>query len=44
MNVPLAPDFKAWILGWADAVTILKPKDLIEEIHKKVKNILNKYE
>ncbi len=43
MRVPLGNDFKAWIMSWCEAITVLKPAGLIEEINSKLNNALNNY-
>ncbi len=32
LQVPLSPELITWILGWHEAITVLAPDTLIEEI------------
>lgn len=44
MRVPLGDDFKSWIMSWCEAITVIKPVDLIKEINMKLRNSLKNYE
>lgn len=43
MQVKLSNEFIAWILGWGNAVQIVEPKELRENVLKKAKSIVEKY-
>jgi len=44
LRVPLGPDFISWLMSWNEAITILKPVDLIKTINLKLRNTLKNYE
>lgn len=44
LKVPLAKDFISWILSWGDAMTVIKPVELIKEINYKLNDTLKNYE
>lgn len=43
MKVPLSPELKSWILSWADAVTVLSPDNLREDLIKKATLFTNRH-
>lgn len=44
MKVPLTPDLIGWICRWADVITVLEPKSLIESVKAKFLSALENYE
>jgi len=44
IRVPLGRDFRAWILSWGKAITVLKPVELIKHINLSLRNTLKNYE
>jgi len=44
MKVPITPDFISWIISWHDAVLVLKPSELIFEVHRTLRKALDQYE
>lgn len=43
MRVPLVPDFISWILSWHEAITVLKPVELIDKIKYRLEATLKNY-
>lgn len=43
MNVKLSNELVAWIMGWGEAVKIIEPKELKDQVLQKAKAILQKY-
>ena len=43
MKVPVAPDFLSWILSWHEAITVLEPNELKEEVIAHMKLALENY-
>lgn len=44
MNVPLTPEFVAWIIKWTDAITVVEPHELIVKVKEGARRILANYE
>ncbi len=44
LQVPLSPELITWILGWHEAITVLAPDTLIEEIKHKLDQTRKLYE
>lgn len=44
MDVPIVPDFTAWLMSWGDSIKILKPKELIIKLKRKYQSALDLYD
>jgi len=44
MRVPIVDDFISWIMSWGEAITVLKPNELIKRINMNLHNTLRNYE
>ncbi len=44
MRVPLVDDFISWIMSWGEAITVVKPKELIKILNLNLHNTLKNYE
>ncbi len=43
MRVKLSFEFLSWVIGWGGEVEIIEPKELMQEVIQKAKEIINKY-
>lgn len=43
MNVPVTYELISWVMSWSDAITVKKPKKLIDKIIEQAEKINNKY-
>jgi len=43
MKIPICPDFIAWVISWGDAVTVMEPEELIEEVKENLTSTLMNY-
>lgn len=44
LTVPLSPDFISWICRWNEAITVLKPQELIDGVKRNLQKALDNYE
>ncbi|MFH1051413.1 MAG: WYL domain-containing protein [bacterium] len=44
LRVPLVDDFISWLMSWGEAITVVKPKELIKILNLNLHNTLRNYE